>query len=174
MKIQIILTIILLACGIWTGVYFSEKKQKDGNEAWNLKEKYKNNHDSIFLSDLIFTYKDKKVSNIDSLPESELKNDSLFLVEINVYNNVAWTIILPKENIVFQAYQGKNSYVDKFKKSAIHIYENPITYRRSGRYWDSFMDIYNIDNLSSINGIRTYFYNGHLQKVIVMYKKANA
>lgn len=174
MKIQFILTIILLACGILAGVYFSEKKQKDGNENWDLKEKYTNNHDSIFLSDIIYTYKDKVVSNIDSLPKSELKNDTLFLVEIKVYDNVAWTIKLPKENIVFQAYQDENSYVDKFKKSAIHIYENPIAYRRAGRYWDRFMDIYNKDNLSSINRIRTYFYNGHLQKVIVMYKKANA
>lgn len=171
MKIKIVLTIVLIICLFWAGLHFAEKKQKDIKDGWELKEKYKNNHDSIFLSDITLKYKDKRLTNIDSFPKIKLPDNSAYLL-INLYDNTSWTVEFPSEEITFEAYQKEDELSDKFIKSKIHTIENSVVYK-GRREWDRYITIFNKDTLSNINNIQTYFYNGLVQKIKIMFKKAN-
>lgn len=170
MKTKIILTLILITVLFWAGFHFAEKKQKDQIENWEVKEKLKNNHDSILLSDLVITYKERRLTNVDSFPKVKHPDHSA-VISINLYDNTSQTIELPTEKIVFKAYQNESEIIEKFPKSNIHIVDNLVNCK-GRREWDRYITIFNRDTLSNINCIRTYFYNGQVQKINIMLKTA--
>ena len=193
MKIKIILTVLLIIGCFWAAIYFSEKKK---NDLHNLKEKYKNNYDSIYLSDLSVIYKEQNTSfintrenwikifgiprdssemhlnfsDIDSQPIIVRKDDSLYALSvINLYDNNSFRINLHKEKMIIEAYQVYSIYANKFPKSYIHSRQSHRVHRRSYNVKTTL--IYNKDVSSLIKAISLSFANGQIMQLTIIYNR---
>lgn len=191
MKIKIILTILLIACCFWAAIHYAEKQQKDKHELYDLKEKYKNNYDSIYLSDLQIYYQGQPIklrasfenwekvlgrytdSSSNTLNLSKLRNKPLLLDKIDslyalmciyFYDDTAFRIKLPKENISIEAYQKYSDYANRYPKSYIHSRQSYNGVRRSQNI-KSFI-ICNKDTLSDIEAISMLFCNGQIMQLL--------
>lgn len=195
MKIKIVLTVLLIAGCFWAGIHYAEKNQKDKHELYDLKEKYKNNYDSIYLSDLKVYYEDRPIqltnsynnwvtifgryvdSSLHSINFSKIAHKPLRLDRIDssaytlssiyLYDDTSFKIKLLKENITIEAYQEYSDYADRFPKSYIHS-RQPYISRRGGRT-KSFV-ICNKDTSSNIEAISLMFSHGQVMQLTILNK----
>ena len=195
MKIKIILTILLIIGCFWAGIHFSEKRQNDKHELFDLKEKYKNNYDSIYLSDLDVYYEDRSIiltnsynhwvkifgrctdsslyrinfSKINHKPlrVDRIDSSSYTLSTIYLYDDTSFKIKLLKENMTIEAYQEYSDYADRYPKSYIHS-KKPYIGRGGGRT-KSFV-ICNADTSSNIEAISLMFSYGQMMQLTILNK----
>ncbi|MBK8369542.1 MAG: hypothetical protein IPL10_19755 [Bacteroidetes bacterium] len=196
MKIKIVLTVLLIAGCFWAGIHYAEKRQKDKHELYDLKEKYKNNYDSIYLSDLQVYYEDRPIQLTDSysnlmkvfgactdssiyrlsfsminhmpLTLDKIDSNSYSLSSIYLYDNTGFRINLAKENITIEAYQKYDDYANKYLKSYIHSKQPPKS-RRLETHMRSFV-ICNKDTLSNIEAISLMFSHGQVMQLTILNK----
>ncbi len=195
MKIKIILTILLIITCFWAAIHYSEKQQKDKHDLYDLKEKYKNNYDSIYLSDLQVYCEDKPIQLTDSyhnwikifgrctdsssqwLNFSKINHKPLrlhrtdssafTLSSIYLYDDTRFKIKLPKENLTIEAYQEYGDYADRYPKSYIHSRQPYIG--RGGGKTKSFV-VCNSDTSSSIEAISLIFSFGQMMQLTILNK----
>lgn len=162
---------------------------------YDLKEKYKNNYDSIYLSDLQVYCEDRPIQLTDSynnwakifgkctdsslqrLNFSKINHKSLRLDRIDssaftlssiyLYDDTSFKIKLLKENITIEAYQEYADYADRYPKSYIHSRQAYIG-RRGGRT-KSFV-ICNSDTSSNIEAISLMFSFGQMMQLTILNK----
>lgn len=193
MKIKIILTILLIIGFFWTMIHIGEKNQKAKHELYDLKEKYKNNYDSIYLSDLQVFYKEQPIalynsyanwvklfgrpkdssgntinfSKINSMPLIVDKQDSGYVLSlIYLFDNANFKVKFPKENIWIEAYQDYYDYAQKFPKSYIHS-KQPYLGRRMDSHMRS-ITLYNRDTASQILAISIMFMKQQTMQLIFL------
>jgi hypothetical protein len=195
MKIKIALTVLLIAGCFWAGIHYAEKRQNDKHELYDLKEKYKNNYDSIYLSDLQVYYEDRPIqltnsynnwvtifgkyadSSLHSINFSKIGHKPLRLDRIDssaytlssiyLYDDTSFKIKLLKVNITIEAYQEYSDYADRYPKSYIHS-RQPYISRRGGRT-KSFV-ICNTDTTSNIEAISLMFSYGQMMQLTILNK----
>ena len=195
MKIKIVLTILLIAGCFWAWIHYAEKQQKNKHELYDLKEKYKNNYDSIYLSDLQVYFKDRQIqltnsynnwvrifgrytdSSLHTINFSKINHKPLRLDRIDsstytlssiyLYDDTSFKIKLLKENITIDAYREYGDYADKYQKSYIHS-RQPYMGRGSGKT-KSFI-ICNADTSSNIEAISLMFSHGQMMQLTILNK----
>ncbi|MFN7913450.1 MAG: hypothetical protein ACK5QC_16625 [Bacteroidota bacterium] len=168
MKIQIILTILLIGFALWAALHYGEKARLDRIADKELRDSLKNNHDSIYLSDIKYFHRDRQINNTDSLLIRRLGPNNVAEISLDLYDNKTWKISLPKEKMNFQAYQDEKTYFKKFKKSAIHLIENQSFSKFPG--WDWSLKIFNTDTSSRILALTLTFYRGQIKTVTTTYE----
>ena len=197
MKIKITLTVLLIIGCFWAAIHYSEKQQKDKHELYDLKEKYRNNFDSVYLSDLQVFYKDQAIklidtydnwvkvfgkcidsslhslnfSNINHKPLLLHKTDSALysLSSLHLFDDTRFRVKFTKENLTIEAYQNYDDYADRYPKSYIHS-RQPYMGRRWGSRFRN-MIIYNRDTLSTIEAISLMFSDGQMMQLTIVDKR---